>query len=332
MGEVNSLVRTFNKAKHAPKRYYLPLPKYGTTLPNLKKYKIIPKMLERTQGIRCLCMLPDGRLIIGAEYGTLIIFDLLTYKQIFQFIVIEKATLTNVYLFDDNRILVTSSKGELSMWSILVNSSKEIFRIRAHNTYIYRITKLPRQRIATCSSDKTIKIFCSEIPFKNIITLRGHFHEITSLLNLKNTELLLSASIGNDSTIRVWNMITYKCDTVIKQATKGYNTAMIEAEDKNIIIGGGGIVSILQYDNMKFNFLMRFENESLSKVFPLTILSNGLVLGLSSNGVLTVINTNQNVVHCKTEHNDLYLTTLLDVASDTFISGDREGKLIIWKY
>ena len=332
MGEVHSLVTAFNKAKYAPRRYYRPLPTYGTTLPNLKKYKTISNLLETKQEIRYLCLLKDGRLIIGTEYGILIIFNFSTYQKDFQFKALKGETLTNCVLFDDDRIIITSSNGTLSMWSISTNSYNKIFEIKAHNKYIYRIVKLPRQRIATCSSDRTVKIFSSEIPFKCILTLKGHIHEVTSILHLKQTEVLLSASVGNDSTIRIWNTLTYKCDTIIKQATMGYNTDMVEAPDKKIVIGGGGIVSVLQYKNMKFEFIMRYEHEGLSKVFGFTILSNGLVLGRSSNGVLTVIDTNNRSVRCITDYLDLYIISLLDVASDTFVSGDRDGQLIIWKY
>ena len=83
---------------------------------------------------------------------------------------------------------------------------------------------------------------------------------------------------------------------------------------------------------MKFEFIMRYEHEGFSKVFGFTILSNGLVLGRASNGVLTVIDTNNRSVRCITDYLDLYIISLLDVASDTFVSGDRDGQLIIWKY
>ena len=332
MGEVHSLVTAFNKAKHAPRKYYPPLPTYGTTLPNLKQHKTLSNLLEIKQEIRHLCLLKDGRLIMGFEYGILMIYNLSTYQIVFQFQALDKETLTNICLFDDDRVIITSSKGTLSMWSIYTNSYNKICEMKAHKQYIYSITKLSRQRIATCSSDRTIKIFSSEIPFKCIITLKGHIHEVTKILHLKNTEVLLSASIGNDSTIRIWNMVTYKCDTIIKQATMGYKTDMIEAPDKKIVIGGGGIVSVLQYKNMKFEFLMRYEHDGLSKVFGFTVLSNGLVLGRASNGVLTVIDTTNKTVRCITDYLDLYLIALLDVASDTFVSGDRDGQLIIWKY
>ena len=73
-----------------------------------------------------------------------------------------------------------------------------------HINYIHCILKLQDGRIASSSSDETIKIFNKD-NFNLDITLKGHYGGIFNLFQLPNTKLL---SASADNTIRLWNLET----------------------------------------------------------------------------------------------------------------------------
>ena len=71
---------------------------------------------------------------------------------------------------------------------------------------IYKVVSLPNNRIASCSGDKTIKIWMSKPPYSNIAT-KVLKKGIISLLYIKERDILLS---GAANTLLLWNMSTYQ--------------------------------------------------------------------------------------------------------------------------
>ena len=56
----------------------------------------------------------------------------------------------------------------------------------------------------TCSSDLSIKIWDTNNDWKNVKTLFGHDHTISSARWMPNDDFIVSA--GRDRTIRVWEV------------------------------------------------------------------------------------------------------------------------------
>ena len=85
----------------------------------------------------------------------------------------------------------------------------------AHENWICKVITLPSNRIASASYDKTIKVWKSNKPYNDIPikVLRGHSKFIYCLLSIKERDLMISGSW--DRTLRLWNMSTYQCITVI---------------------------------------------------------------------------------------------------------------------
>ena len=79
---------------------------------------------------------------------------------------------------------------------------------KAHNDIIYKVITLSNNRIASCSADKTIKIWKSNPPYSDtpIKVLEGHSDWVNSLLYIKE-QMMISGS--DDKTLRFWNMSTY---------------------------------------------------------------------------------------------------------------------------
>jgi platelet-activating factor acetylhydrolase IB subunit alpha len=58
--------------------------------------------------------------------------------------------------------------------------------------------------IVTCSTDLTIKLWDTQNDYKNVRTLHGHDHSISTVRFTPDGERLVSAS--RDKTIRVWEV------------------------------------------------------------------------------------------------------------------------------
>lgn len=87
----------------------------------------------------------------------------------------------------------------------------------AHNTQIYSLLILNDGRIASCSGDKTIKIFDPKNNFNTDIVLEGHLNAVTHISQAKNGKILSSSF---DYCIKIWNISKNSggCEYTIKNA------------------------------------------------------------------------------------------------------------------
>jgi WD40 repeat protein len=99
-----------------------------------------------------------------------------------------------------------------------VDLTRYICEIRLHEMSINHLIQLSNGNIATCSKDKTIKIFNAN--FENLFTLKGHSEDIWNITELRNN---LLASCSLDCTIRLWD------------GNENYSNTRTIAEPKNPI-------------------------------------------------------------------------------------------------
>lgn len=101
---------------------------------------------------------------------------------------------------DDDGTIVSCSKDK----SIIIGDQ---IIPKAHFCIICKVICLSGKRIASCSSDRTIKIWNSNPRYNNtpITVLNGHKDEVTSILYIEGRNMLISCS--KDNTLRLWNML-----------------------------------------------------------------------------------------------------------------------------
>ena len=107
----------------------------------------------------------------------------------------------------------------------------------AHNSFILKVITLPNNRIASSSIDKTIKIWKSNPPYSDIPikVLKGHSRDVTSLLYIKERDVMLS---GSSVTLCLWNMSTYQCITVIEGVDGRVTNSLYQIDKDRVIVGG----------------------------------------------------------------------------------------------
>ena len=77
--------------------------------------------------------------------------------------------------------------------------------LKGHNTFVNALTVLPDGRLASCSSDRTLKVWDLSRPKGQecVATLRGHTSAVILVTLLPDGRLV---SCSADKTIKVWDL------------------------------------------------------------------------------------------------------------------------------
>ena len=124
---------------------------------------------------------------------------------------------------------------------MILSILKEVHTIKSHTDKVTSLLILHDGRLASCSADKTIILYCP-ISYAINHILYGHNGEITHMIQLKNGKLV---SCSTDKSIKIWNVDDCYCDYSIDNADCNELTGLFELTDnrmatcslgKNIII------------------------------------------------------------------------------------------------
>ena len=208
----------------------------------------------------------------------------------------------------------------------------------AHDNSIYKVITLPNNRIASCSYyDKTIKIWKSNPPYSDIHikVLEGHSSTVISLLYIKERGIMISGA--DDVTLRIWNMSTYQCDEVIEGVDRCFTNSLYQIDKDRVIVGGvnsfSNSFSIVNID--KCIIEKRIKDESLENVNCfLKLRDNKTILCGCYNGIFCFydMNTKQYKITKNNHKRDHYISDLLLIDDNTFLSCSRDRTIKVWKY
>ena len=209
-----------------------------------RRIKELKSIEPHTRGILFLLLLSDGRIASCSNDMNIKIID--PNKKYKEDITLKGHMHTvNSIAEIDNSLLVSSSLDlTLIFWEISDTSFHIVHEIlKAHLDLIWKVIKLSSNRIASCSEDKTIKIWSSLAPFGLMHVFEGHTMSVRSIIQLKGKEKLVSGS--NDGAIRIWNVKTYQGETSLEKIYCRNNNSLIELSDENIMIAGFNVITFL---------------------------------------------------------------------------------------
>ena len=194
-----------------------------------------------------------------------------------------------------------------------------------------KVITLPNNRIASCSYDKTIKIWKSNPPYSDtpIKVLTGHSNDVYSLLYIKERDVMISGSINE--TLHLWNMSTYQCITVIEGVYCFSNNSLYQIDKDRVIVGEHNSFSIVNIDKCIIEKIIK--DESIGYVFCFLMLrDNKTILCGCEYGIFYFydMNTEQYKI-TKNNHND-DITALLLIDDNTFLSCSEDTTIKVWKY
>ena len=195
----------------------------------IEDIKSIKTITGHTYSVNSLLHLKDGRVASCSMDNTIRIYDPSNDYHCDQVIKRHSESIKSICQLDDGTIVSCSNDKSIMIGDYTIKS--------AHDDWIYKVITLPNNRIASCSKDKTIKIWKSNPPYSDtpIKVLRGHSNSATSLLYIKERDVMISGSF--DATLRIWNMSTYQCDKVIEGVDCCLTNSLYQIDKDRVIIG-----------------------------------------------------------------------------------------------
>ena len=118
----------------------------------------------------------------------------------------HKDIISDIAQMENGTIITGSYDKGISIWSYDGKEIKLTHTIEdAHEDKINKVLPFTKERFATASSDKNIKILSAVSPFNCIFTLEGHTDRVYPMLQVED-DVMISGS--KDGTIKKWDLKT----------------------------------------------------------------------------------------------------------------------------
>ena len=220
-------------------------------------------LMGHLYGVTQVQQLSDGSLCSGSLDSTIKLWDLLRGECI------KSLTGSSLIQLSDN-LLCVAHYDEMSLWNRVTGVSEK--KLRGHTDYIRGVIRLSDRRIASGSSDETVKVWSANtgacdlsiwatspvldlvelrsariacclqskcIRILNLITgvcervLKGHGAPVRSAIVLHDGRL---CSGSCDSSVRIWNIDSGDCEKILDDVNAGVR-ALLQASDGSLCVG-----------------------------------------------------------------------------------------------
>ena len=176
----------------------------------------------------------------------------------------------------------------------------------------------------------TIKIWKSNPPYSDtpIKVLEGHWDYVTSLLYMKERDIMLSESI--DETLHLWNMSTYQCDKVIEGVDYCFINSLYQIDKDRVIVGEHKSFCIVNIDKCVIE--KRINVKSIEYVYCFLKFRDNKTILCGCYGIFCFydMNTEQCTITQNNHHKSI--SDLLLIDDNTFLSCSRDTTIKVWRY
>ena len=296
----------------------------GTQFDEITDVKNIKTITSKIDNVTYLLLLKDGRIALCLDDKTIRIFDPSNdYYHFDQVIERHNEKIKSICQLDDGTIVSCSFDHSIMIGDYTINN--------AHDDRICKVITLPNNRIASCSYDKTIKIWKSNPPYSDtpINVLEGHSNKVTSLLYMKERDVMISGSY--DETLRLWNISTYQCDKVIEGVDRCFTNSLYQIDKDRVIVGGVNSFSIVNIDKCVIEKII-IEDESIGAVKCfLKLRDNKTILCGCDNGIFCFYDMKTEQYKITNDNHCYAITDLLLIDDNTFLCS-TDTIIKVWRY
>jgi WD40 repeat protein len=147
----------------------------------------------------------NGKAVLGTSEGNIVEIDLQNFKVKNLFQLENNNSIFSMLYYPNKKVWLVATKSAF-IHAINLEQQKEIFSFPAHNWPVYKMEWIDNNFIATCSRDKTIKIWNAQnLEIHQRLEFnphKSHTHSINNLLYISSLKRLIS--IGDDKSICIW--------------------------------------------------------------------------------------------------------------------------------
>ena len=288
-----------------------------------EEFKCIKTITEHTKNVHSLFLLKDKRVASCSDDNTIRIYDPLDNYKCVEVIQKHTNSVRKLCQLDDGTLVSCSNDKSIIIGDYTINN--------AHDNKVLTVIALPKNRIASSSMDKTIKIWKSNLPYCDTPfgVLKGHTNCVYSILYMKERDVMVSGSA--DSTLRLWDISTYQLKSTIKQVECRSLNGLYQIDDERVIVGGTRGFNIVNINGCVIEKF--FINQELRQVFCFVKLrDNETILFGTTKGVFCYYNLKTGEdKKTHTEHTDS-INHLLSIDDKTIASCSKDNTIKIWEY
>ena len=284
---------------------------------------------ENIYGVSSLFLLKDGRLV-SCSHELITIYNM---KEKYHLDITINSEKDNGFLdlceLSNGKLLSCLTDQSIKIWSISSSSYKcEEMIENAHNGWVYKVISLSNDRIPICSNDNTIGIRNSSAPYNCISLLNGHTNDVSSIICIKEKEILISGSY--DETLRVWDLSKYQFKNIINNVMCWDKNSLIQIDSNRIVVGGGKDITIVNVNN--YIIESKINNEKLNCVYSLMKLGENYVLCGCEEGIVCLCDILAKTIIKKIKMHDKHINDLLYLNVNHFISCSSDKTIKVWEW
>jgi len=211
----------------------------------------------------------DNHLVIGYAHNYVEVFKLkdkvweLLYTQYTE----EKCMLYSMSLYCSN-VACGTVFSEVLVWDYTPSSGKLLHRLKGHKGVIFRILWISKNLLASCSDDRTIRLWDLKGESVEIACLFGHSGRVWDFAFIPSHDLLVS--VGEDSACILWNL---KTKSLLYKLCGAANKDLRRVAYCNGVVATGANDSEIQMFLLDW---LLIQNKSLFDKGPQEIGTNGL--------------------------------------------------------
>ena len=193
---------------------------------------------------------PDGQLIAACKAYQINVLQLGSSDILHTFSKTLFSNFFDVFGFDSvvfspsGKFLATNDSKDIKLWDI--EAGREIAKLSGHTDKVTCVAFSPQsdQILASCSYDKTIKVWSLDKEPRCLATLSAHGDAIYTLAFSPNGEILASGS--NDNTIKLWSLNTEEKPQTLRQHSDAV-TCLAFSPDSKILVSGSNDGTLIEW-------------------------------------------------------------------------------------
>ena len=328
-----SEVLKFETPKEESKRYIDNTPTTPLVSIKLNEIQFLRRAEVHEMGITCICNIDNNRFATSSRDCSIKIFtfDPIPFTKLdFN---IENAHLNGVsYLCPSstNTLISSGYDKQIKIWEITLKHYKLKQTLDGHSKCVYQVLTLTNDRFASCSQDKTIRIWEFGGNYSLKQTLYGHNDTITSIIQRKDKEILVSGS--DDQNLIFWDLVKYKKVNMLQNVYCACQTSLYEFEEGILLVGGKGCVKVVNMDmgvvtgDIKDIFFRGL------KIFSVVSVGKRIIIGSEDGRIaITELNAEKLIMKMKDAHDD-FISGMIVLKQRIIVSASFDKTIKVWKF